>query len=77
MKEYLKYASIISAIVFAIAGIMLLQIKTVSGTSVAEQYYHYVGIMSFGMGIFSSGILGALQCFLPEPIVVKETSSED
>jgi len=77
MKDYLRYASFISAIVFAIAGIMLLQIETVSGTSVAEQYYHYVGIMSFGMGIFTSGILGALQSLLPEPIVVKEDMSDE
>jgi len=51
---------ICSAILFLVAGFSLLNIKSVSGDSIAESYYHGIAFLSFGFCLFSGGILIAL-----------------
>jgi hypothetical protein len=57
MKQFLRIIGICSAILFIIAGFLLLDIKSVSGDSIAESFYHGVGWMSFGFGLLSGGLL--------------------
>jgi hypothetical protein len=60
MKLFLQILALLSTILFLIAGFLLLNIESVSGDSIAESFYHYVGIMSFGFSIFTGGLLIAL-----------------
>ena len=57
MKLFIQILALLSTILFLVAGFLLLNIESVSGKSVAESFYHYVGFMSFGSAIFSGGLL--------------------
>lgn len=57
MKMFIQFLALLSTATFIVAGFLLLSIESVSGKSIAESFYHYVGVMSFGSGIFSGGIL--------------------
>lgn len=60
MKLFLQVMGICSAVLFLLAGFLLLGIKSISGDSIAESFYHYVGFMSFGFALLSGGLLIAL-----------------
>ena len=57
MKLFIQSLAILSTILFLIAGFKLLGIESQSGNSIAESFYNYVGIMSFGSAIFTGGLL--------------------
>jgi len=57
MKLFIQVLAILSTILFLVAGFLLLNIESQSGTSIAENFYHYVGIISFGLAIFTGGLL--------------------
>ena len=57
MKLFIQSLAILSTILFLIAGFKLLGIESQSGNSIAESFYNYVGIMSFGPAIFTGGLL--------------------
>jgi len=57
MKLFIQILALLSTILFLVAGFLLLSIESQSGKSVAESFYHYVGIMSFGSAIFTGGLL--------------------
>ena len=60
MKLFLQLLALLSTILFLVAGFLLFSIKSASGDSIAEIFYNYVGIMSFGFSIFTGGLLIAL-----------------
>ena len=57
MKLFIQILALLSTILFLLAGFLLLNIESQSGTSIAEKFYNYVGIMSFGSAIFTGGLL--------------------
>ena len=57
MKLFIQFLALLSTTIFLVAGFLLLSIESVSGKSVAETFYHYIGIMSFGFSIFTGGLL--------------------
>ena len=57
MKLFIQSLAILSTILFLIAGFKLIGIESQSGNSIAESFYNYVGIMSFGSAIFTGGLL--------------------
>ena len=57
MKKFIQILAILSTIIFLIAGFLLFNIESQSGNSIAEAFYNYVGVMSFGFSIFTGGLL--------------------
>lgn len=60
MKLFIQICALLSTVLFLTAGFLLFSIESESGKSIAEAFYHYVGIMSFGFSIFTGGLLIAL-----------------
>lgn len=57
MKYFIQILALLSTTLFLVAGFLLVNIESQSGNSIAESFYHYVGIMSFGFSIFTGGLL--------------------
>lgn len=57
MKIFIQALALLSTALFLIAGFLLFNIESQSGNSIAEAFYNYVGIMSFGCSIFTGGLL--------------------
>ena len=57
MKLFIQSLALLSTFLFLIAGFKLIGIESQSGNSIAESFYNYVGIMSFGSAIFTGGLL--------------------
>ena len=57
MKHFIQVLALLSTVIFLLAGFLLFNIESQSGNSVAEAFYNYVGIMSFGFSIFTGGLL--------------------
>lgn len=57
MQIILFFAGLFSSTICIIAGIDMILIRSVAGNSVAEAYYHSVGIFVIGIGIFAGALL--------------------
>ena len=60
MKLFIQVLALLSTSLFLVAGFLLLGIESKSGESVAEVFYHYIGVISFGFSVFTGGLLIAL-----------------
>src|SRR5690242_17499868 len=47
------------AILFTVAGLQLIGIRSISGDSIAEDSYHGIGVMSLGLAALSLGVTAA------------------
>jgi len=77
MKTFLQIVGVFSAILFLVAGFLLLDIKSVSGDSIAESFYHGVGWMSFGFGLLSGGLLIGFSEKFEDSVMILDPENEN
>lgn len=57
---------IIAALLFAVAGLMMVELRSVGGGTVAEAFYNYFGIALFGVAALTIVIASPSRASLPK-----------
>lgn len=60
VKVLLFFAGVASTVILILAGVKMMGIESVSGDSIAEEYYHLVGLACIGLGCFTGPLLTCL-----------------
>ena len=67
----LRVFGVLSAIICLAAGLQMTTLESVSGNSVAEFYYHSVGVFVIGLAIFIGPFLWGFGCLIDNKILKK------